>query len=86
MLREEKKRIKASVIIKKVLAVYRLGIPRGTSAEYQPRKAISRRVDGTSLSIAVPEANQTFQQRRGTPDPPRTLLLCLEEDLGATGG
>lgn len=30
-------------------------------------------------------ANQTFQQRRGcTPDPLQTLLLCLEEDLGAT--
>lgn len=30
-------------------------------------------------------ANQTFQQRRCTPDPLQTLLLCLEEDLGATG-
>lgn len=37
-----------------------------------------------SLQPPLRGANQTFQQRGCTPDPLQTLLLCLEEDLGAS--
>lgn len=79
--RKEGNKRRGIIIIKKV--PYRRKYKyRNTNHENQSPVVRGR----PSLHPPPREANQTFQQRRCTPDPLQTLLLCLEEDLGASEG